>query len=171
MRPLPTTTRGKRQYGEVVQQDVFVIGGGASGVHAAVSLKDKGKTVVAAEHLNRLGGNTLAYLNPATGILIDVGDVVFQPLPAVLRFFDKFKVPLVNTSTLTANVPGQPANLSVPAPLYQTIQTYTDLQDESGVTITRDDLAIGPALAVVTAIIATYAYILDGFQALPHPVP
>ncbi|KAH6623219.1 hypothetical protein F5144DRAFT_615060 [Chaetomium tenue] len=165
------TDNYKGQYGEVVERDVCVIGGGASGVHAAVSLKDKGKTVVVVERLNRLGGNTLTYLDPATGIPIDIGVVVFQPLPAVLRFFDKFKVPLANTSTLTANVPGQPANLSVPAPLYQTIQTYTDLRDGSSVNITRDDLAIGPALAGLAAVMAKYAYILDDFQALPHPVP
>jgi hypothetical protein len=127
--------------------------------------------VVVVERLNRVGGNVLTYLDPATGIPIDIGVVIFQPLPAVLRFFDKFKVPLVNTSTLTANVPGQPANLSVPAPLYQTILTYTDLRDGSSVTITRDDLAIGPALAGLAAVIAKYAYILDDFQALPHPVP
>ncbi|EAQ83425.1 hypothetical protein CHGG_09829 [Chaetomium globosum CBS 148.51] len=161
----------KGQYGEVIQRDVCVIGGGASGVHAAVSLKDKGKTVVVVERLNRLGGNTLTYVDSITGIPIDIGVVVFQPLPAVLRFFDKFKVPLANTSTLTANVPGQPANLSVPAPLYQTIQTYTDLRDGSGVNITRDDLSIGPALAGLAAVMAKYSYILDGFQTLPHPVP
>ncbi|GAB1320330.1 hypothetical protein MFIFM68171_10540 [Madurella fahalii] len=159
------------EYGEVVQRDVCVIGGGASGVHAAVSLLDLNKTVVVVERKDRLGGNTLTYIDPGTNIPIDVGVVVFQPLPAVLRFFDKFNVSLVNTSTVTLNVPGQPANLSVPAPLYQTIPSFTDLRDGSETTIGQDGVAIGEALAGLAAVIAKYAYILDGFQALPDPVP
>lgn len=159
------------QYGEVVQRDVCVIGGGASGVHAAVSLMDRNKTVMVVERRDRLGGNTLTYIDPDTGIPIDVGVVVFQALPAVLRFFDKFSVPLINTTAVALNAPGQPANLSVPAPLYQTLQTYTDLRDGSETTIAEDHAAVGEALAGLAAAMAKYAYILDGFEALPDSVP
>ncbi|KAK4185245.1 hypothetical protein QBC35DRAFT_389896 [Podospora australis] len=161
----------KGQYGDVVRRDVCIIGGGASGVHAAVSLKDLNKTVVVVDRAHRLGGNTLTYLDPATGTPIDVGVVVFQPLPAVLNFFKKFNVQLANTSTIVANVPGQPANLSVPAPLYLTIPQYTDLRDGSPVQVTQDGLAVQKAIQGLAAAMAKYAYILDGFEALAHPVP
>ncbi|KAK4209471.1 hypothetical protein V8F33_012698 [Rhypophila sp. PSN 637] len=162
----------KGQYDQVLQRDVCVIGGGASGVHAAVSLKDLGKTVVVVERSYRLGGNTLTYLDPGTGIPIDVGVVVFQPLPVVRRFFAKFKVPMANTSTLTPNAPGQPADLSVPAPLYQTTQVFRDLRHGTPVNLTpQEGAAVQKAVAGLAAIMAKYAYILEGFQALPDPVP
>ena len=161
----------KGQYGEIIQRDVCVVGGGASGVHAAVSLKDLNKTVVVVERKDRLGGHTSTYLDPATGTPIDIGAVVFQPLPAVLRFFAKFNVPLANSSTFIPNAPGQPANLSVPAPWFRTIQEFRDMRDGSPVTITQDIPALQKAIAGLATVMTKYAYILDGFQALPDPVP
>ncbi|KAG6353814.1 hypothetical protein INS49_005295 [Diaporthe citri] len=43
---------------EVVNRDVVVVGGGASGAHAAVKLRDMGKTIMLVEKRDRLGGLT-----------------------------------------------------------------------------------------------------------------
>lgn len=39
---------------EVVNRDVVIVGGGASGAHAAVKLRDMGKTIVLVEKRDRL---------------------------------------------------------------------------------------------------------------------
>jgi len=46
------------EWSEVRERDVCIVGGGASGVHAAVSLLDLNKTVVVVERNAFLGGCT-----------------------------------------------------------------------------------------------------------------
>ncbi|KAK3940402.1 hypothetical protein QBC46DRAFT_364078 [Diplogelasinospora grovesii] len=140
------------QYGEAITRDVCVIGGGASGAHAAAPLKDLNKTAV-------------------TGTPIDIGVVVSQPLPAVFAFFSKFNVPLLDTSTIVPNAAGQPANKSVPAPWFNTVQVHTDFRDGSAVDIPQDGAAVGLALQGLAAVMSKYAAILNGYEFLPDPVP
>lgn len=78
-----------------ITRDVVIVGGGASGAHAAVSLRDMGKTVVVVEKQSQLvsglvhrsnggdeilesnelpqGGHTETYWDPDTGNAINVG--------------------------------------------------------------------------------------------------
>jgi hypothetical protein len=159
------------EWSEIIQRDVCVIGGGAAGTHAAVSLVDSNKTVVVVERNDFLGGHTHTYIDPATGMTVDIGVVIFQPVPAVFDFFGKFDVPLVNMSSLVVNEPGQPANMSVPAPLFATIRVDADFRDGSLVTRDLPSAADqGDALARLAQVLENYDYLLYGYD-LPDPVP
>ncbi|KAL2269223.1 hypothetical protein VTJ83DRAFT_4069 [Remersonia thermophila] len=58
---------------QTITRDVAIIGGGASGTHAAIWLRDHGHSVVVVEKANQLGGHTAAFKDPATGKDINVG--------------------------------------------------------------------------------------------------
>lgn len=118
------------QWSEVIERDVCIVGGGASGVHAAVSLVDLNKTVVLEEHKNCLRGDTHIYIHPGTGGLVDIGVVIFQPLPLLFDFFGELDVPLLNMSSVTWNTPGQPGNTPQPAAMFATLRTEVEFRDE-----------------------------------------
>ncbi|KAI0502856.1 FAD/NAD(P)-binding domain-containing protein [Xylaria bambusicola] len=159
------------QWSEVVERDVCIVGGGASGVHAAVSLVDLNKTVVVVERRNRLGGDTHTYMHPETGGLVDIGVVIFQPLQAVFDFFKKLDLPLLNLSAVTTNTPGQPANTSQPAFTFATLRTYLDFRDGSNITRpTVTDEEVAEAFRRMSDALSPYDYILHGYD-LPDPVP
>lgn len=159
------------QWSEVVERDVCVVGGGASGVHAAVGLVDAGKTVAVVERNDFLGGHTHTYVDPDTQVPVDIGVIVYQPIPDVLDFFAKFDVPLVNLSTVHSNAVGQPANLSVPAALYNSARRNMDFRNGSATTLDWPDAqAQADALQQLAGILVDYAYLLQGYD-LPDPVP
>ncbi|KAI1320059.1 FAD/NAD(P)-binding domain-containing protein [Xylariaceae sp. FL0255] len=125
----------------VIERDVCIIGGGSSGMHAAVSLHDLKKSVVVVERNNYLGGHAHTYVDPETYRTVELGVIIWLPLPEVIEFFTKFKEPLINISFTTGgNVPGQPANLSLPAVLYRFIPEYFDFRDDYTYLLTGDEL-------------------------------
>ncbi|KAK9421385.1 putative Amine oxidase domain-containing protein [Seiridium unicorne] len=157
---------------QVVEEKLWrlcIVGGGASGVHAAVSLLDLNKTVVVVERKNVLGGHTHTYIDPKTQIPVDIGVIIFHPIPAVFDFFNKFNVPLVNMSEVQANEAGQPANLSVPAAMYNTVRRDSDFKDGSEVTLNSSD-GLADALQRFAEVLSQYPYLLDGYD-LPDPIP
>lgn len=159
------------QWSEVIERDVCIVGGGASGAHAAVSLKDLNKTVVLVEQNNRLGGNTHTYIDPESGNTVDIGVVIFQPFPVVIEFFKRFDLPMLNFSEVTWNTPGQPANQSQPAAIFATIARNVDFRDGSEVVFEQDSTdATADAFARMAEILSQYDYILHGYD-LPDPVP
>ncbi|KAM0364088.1 hypothetical protein ACHAO7_010077 [Fusarium culmorum] len=52
--------------------DVAVIGGGSSGIHAAINLKDAGAKVAVIEKKNQIGGHAETYINPKTKVPANV---------------------------------------------------------------------------------------------------
>lgn len=158
------------QWGDVIERDVCVVGGGASGIHAAVSLIDLNKTVVVVERNDFIGGHTHTYIDPDTGIALDTGVVVYQPIQVVEDFFGKFNVPLLNISSVAANVAGQPANTSLPASMYNTFSTYADFRDGSAVTPSASEEEAATAWVAYAELLAQYSYLLEGYD-LPDPVP
>ncbi|KAI0481791.1 hypothetical protein F4859DRAFT_476011 [Xylaria cf. heliscus] len=159
------------QWSELVERDVCIVGGGASGVHAAVSLADLNKTVVVVERRNRLGGDTHTYIHPETGALVDIGVVIFQPLDVVFDFFKKLKLPLLNMSAVQWNTPGQPPNISQPAAMFATLHADIDFRDGTEVVRQKDnDDAVTEAFQRMADALSPYDYILHGYD-LPDPVP
>jgi hypothetical protein len=52
---------------DIITRDVAIIGGGSGGTYSAISLKDKGKSVIVVEKKDRIGGHTETYIDPKTG--------------------------------------------------------------------------------------------------------
>ncbi|RYP15563.1 hypothetical protein DL765_005601 [Monosporascus sp. GIB2] len=77
----------------VVTKDVVILGGGASGSHAAVRLRDDyGKSVVVVEKEERLGGHVATYIDPVTGRPYDYGVNSYTEYGKAKEFFARFNV-------------------------------------------------------------------------------
>lgn len=78
-----------------IERDVCILGGGAAGTYAAVHLRDRGCSVAVVERSSRLGGHCHTYVDPASGVPIDFGVVVFPDEAPVRSYFSRFGVPLI----------------------------------------------------------------------------
>ncbi|KAL2133535.1 hypothetical protein VTI74DRAFT_8757 [Chaetomium olivicolor] len=83
-----------RSCSQTISRDVVVVGGGASGAHAAVWLRDHGHSVVVVEKAKQLGGHTAFYKDAVSGKSINVG------VQAWMEYKDAFDFPKrMNVST------------------------------------------------------------------------
>lgn len=98
---------------DIMIVDVAVIGGGATGSYAAITLSDLDKSVVVVEATGVLGGHTNTFVDPATGTSIDYGVQRYENDAGALAFFDRLGV------TYTSLLPQAAANT-----------TYTDFTTE-----------------------------------------
>ncbi|KUJ08090.1 uncharacterized protein LY89DRAFT_659797 [Mollisia scopiformis] len=121
----------------VVNTDVAILGGGASGTYAAVRLReDYGKSDLLIEMEAVLGGHVNTYTDPETGEAFNYGVQSYIDYKGAKAFFERFGIPLQpnvlfssntldvdpNTGKLV-NVPvGPPLNSSVAA-----LQRYYDV--------------------------------------------
>jgi hypothetical protein len=138
---------------DVIVRDVVIIGGGSAGTQAAISLKDKGKSIIVIEKKARLGGHTETYTDPATGIPQDYGVVVYHNISTVQNYFKRFNIPMAASSIDT------PRRLDY------------DLQTGKKLNITHPGPeAIGAALGKYAAFLDQYPQ-LDKGMYLPSPVP
>ncbi|KAK4199163.1 hypothetical protein QBC40DRAFT_329538 [Triangularia verruculosa] len=75
---------------DIIYKDVAIIGGGASGSHAAVRLRqDYGKSVVVVEREPILGGHVDTYLDKTTGKIHDYGIALYFPYQDSFDFFSR----------------------------------------------------------------------------------
>ncbi|KAF1947527.1 hypothetical protein EJ02DRAFT_499285 [Clathrospora elynae] len=125
----------------------------ASGTHAAISLRDKGKTIIVIEKKARLGGHTETYTDPSTNTAQDYGVAIYHNISAVRDYFGRFGVPLVaqnengSTSVNFDFRTGKPVNITSPSPE-----------------------AVGAAMGKYAAFLSQYPQLNDGMF-LPSPVP
>jgi len=138
--------------------DVAIIGGGSAGTYSAISLKDKGKSVIVIEKKDRIGGNTETWIDPATGTPVDVGALVFHNITVVQNYFKRFNIPLV--------VYGSDVD-----PTTQPIKEQYDFRTGRAVNVSLPAPAdIGAAFTKFAEFLAKYPRLDDGMF-LPSPVP
>lgn len=139
---------------DIITRDVAVIGGGSAGTYSAISLKDKGKSVIVIEKKDRIGGHFETYIDPATGTTIDMGVMIFHNISIVRDYFGRFDVPL-------ADAPG----------FFQSLLNY-DFRTGKEV-----PLSFTPSAKEISAALVTYAEQLSKYPGLkdgvflPDPVP
>jgi hypothetical protein len=77
----------------VLNTDVAIIGGGASGTYAAVRLREDFNTsIVLVEPRDHLGGHTSTYFVPETNTTFDYGVQSYLPYGPALDFFARFGI-------------------------------------------------------------------------------
>lgn len=138
----------------VVERDVCVIGGGSAGTYAAVRLGDLGKSVMLVESSASLGGHAQTFVDPATGVPIDIGVIDYENTPLVAAYLNRFGVQTVVSSL----APEPSANIDFRTGLPVTVSAPSEA-------------AVGAALSQYYEILVSqYPYLSAGFQ-LPNPVP
>ncbi|KAJ5723427.1 hypothetical protein N7488_001462 [Penicillium malachiteum] len=79
---------------DIIERDFAIIGGGAAGTYAAVSLADQNKTFTVVEVTDRLGGNTRTFRDESTGVSVDIGVQLHENITIVRDFFKRLNSPL-----------------------------------------------------------------------------
>lgn len=90
---------------DVVEREFAIIGGGAAGTYAAISLADQNKTFTLVEVADRLGGHTRTFNDPATGATVDFGVQIHLDCPIVRDFFARLRTPLANVELKDFGIP------------------------------------------------------------------
>ncbi|GKT88586.1 amine oxidase [Colletotrichum tofieldiae] len=131
----------------VIVRDVVILGGGASGAHAAVQLYDLNKTVALVEKQDRLvqGGHVASFTDPQTGKLYDYGVNSYTNYGAALEFFDRFNISVQS-----------PARLSLKT-------TYADFNTGH---VTNSSM---PSSAEITAALERYLAICEKYESKISP--
>lgn len=137
---------------DIIEKDIAIIGGGASGTYAAVRLReDLKQTIVVIEKEDHLGGHVNTFLDPVTKIPIDYGVEAYNSLPAALAFFQRFNISMVpepNPPFVDYSV-DLVTGMSTPA----TVSNYTQ------------------ALLTYAGLVQKYSYLAVGYGQIPNPVP
>ena len=87
---------------DIIARDVVVVGGGSGGTHAAIRLKDKGKSVIVIEKSHKLGGHTETYTDPQTHQTVDMGVVIWHNTTHVTDYFKRLDIPLTGSQFYSA---------------------------------------------------------------------
>ncbi|KAI6778261.1 uncharacterized protein J7T54_004168 [Emericellopsis cladophorae] len=128
----------KKEYcTKTIKKDVAIIGGGASGSHAAVWLRDHGRTNVVIEKAEQLGGHTDFYKDPVSGLDINVGVQGWMEYGNGYNFPHRMGIPTTGSMSFTPNEnyfvdfeSGEPVEgYQAPAPdaMVAALQTYLEV--------------------------------------------
>ena len=139
----------------VLERDVVIVGGGSSGTYAAIRLKDEGLKVVVVEKEDVLGGHADTYIDPDTGIPINMGVVVFHDLAIVREYFGRMNVSLA---------PVKGGNTSTQYYDFATGRAVPAFQPAS-------ESQFGQALQKYGTVLEKYPYLSVSLEDLPYPVP
>ena len=137
----------------IIRKDVVVVGGGSSGVYTAVRLKDYGKSVTIIEKNNYIGGHAETYVDPQSGVPINLGVVVFPHTKTATDYFGRFNVSLEPLSVSSSGG-----------------NKYIDFSTGATVKFTPPAAAdVGIAFKAYAAQLAKYPALQGGFD-LTYPV-
>ena len=147
---------------DIIDVDVAIVGGGASGIHAAIHLKDAGAKVAVIEKKDQIGGHAESYVNPETKAVANIGVVLFENSKTVEKYFDRLGVETtlrnpVNTTTETKQYD---FSSGIPIPP----------QDASEAAATAESIA-DAMQAYIKNVIPKYPWIDRGYTFVPNPVP
>ncbi|CAA9958201.1 Amine oxidase flavin-containing superfamily [Pyrenophora teres f. maculata] len=149
----------KIESNKIIKKDVLIVGGGSSGIHAAISLKDRKYSIMVVESKNRLGGHTETVEDGASGRKAEAGVLIFHNQPEVLRYFARFNIPLANQSV---------GGIANPLPFdYRTGQAIPVEAVKAG---TPSPQAVGLAYQKLAGFLAQWPQMDQGLF-LPDPVP
>lgn len=82
-----------RRFSKVIEKDVVIIGGGASGTYAAVRLReDFNKSIALIEPKNRLGGHVSTYTVPETQTTVEFGVQSYMDYGPARSFYERMGV-------------------------------------------------------------------------------
>ncbi|KAK8093448.1 hypothetical protein PG997_000133 [Apiospora hydei] len=136
---------------DILQRDVLVVGGGATGTFAAVKLKDAGQTVAVVERDAQLGGHVDTYYDPASGYPVDYGVQGYFANQQTRDFFAKFNRGLLALPQKLADFSSGYIVPNAAAPDLATMQ---------------------PLLTKYAGVLAqNFPYLAQGTYDLPDPVP
>jgi len=137
----------------IIERDVCIIGGGASGTYAAVRLLQSGKSVALIEKKDRLGGHVNTYVDPITKLSFDFGVQFFDNITVVLNYAKSLNTSLIS---LGADSPPKYANFGTGKLVTTSIIPSITAQEKAFLTYRK--------------IANQYSFLNNGFD-LPHPVP
>ncbi|KAF7554646.1 hypothetical protein G7Z17_g2791 [Cylindrodendrum hubeiense] len=144
-----------------IEVDVAIIGGGSSGIHAAIQLKDAGASVLVIEKKSQIGGHAETYTNPDTGIPANVGVVVFEDTKIVQTYFDRLGVATtkINPSASATQSKSYDFSLGFPIPAQSAAEAGAAQQ------------AIANAIGAYSQnVLSKYSWIDQGYL-IPEPIP
>ncbi|KAF2733973.1 amine oxidase, flavin-containing superfamily [Polyplosphaeria fusca] len=144
---------------DVITRDVAIVGGGSSGTYSALSLKDKGKSIIVIEKKARMGGHTETYIDPATDKPLDMGVIIFHNITVVRNYFKRMGVEIIAF--------GSDADPNAPAEKAANYDATTG--KEVNVKIFSED-EVSAAFKKYAEILDKYPKLDDGMF-LPDPVP
>jgi monoamine oxidase len=148
--------------GKSIEVDVAIIGGGASGIHAAISLKDAGAKVAVIEKRDKIGGHAETYVNPKTKAIANIGVVIFENTKTVQNYFDRLGVEHTIRNPLDADTETKQYDFSLGIPIPP--------QDDA--TAAANQKALVAAIQSYTRNVLTkYPWIDRGYPFVPNPVP
>ncbi|KAL0940022.1 amine oxidase [Colletotrichum truncatum] len=121
---------------KVINRDVVILGGGASGAHAAVRLReDFNKSIVVVEKQNRIGGHVATFVDPGTGNPFDYGVNSYTDYTSAREFVGRLSIPIMTpvrlslTTTYADFDTGRLTNHSLPSAAETTtaLKVYLEL--------------------------------------------
>ncbi|KAL5610475.1 hypothetical protein FOBRF1_006592 [Fusarium oxysporum] len=144
-----------------VHVDVAVIGGGSSGIHAAINLKDAGATVVVIEKKSQIGGHAETYINPKTKVPANIGVVLLENTKTVQKYLSRLGVAVAKHNPFKATPSTQMYDFSLGVPV--------PAENRSEAVATKR--AMAAAMQTYSEnILSKYPWIDQGYH-VPYPVP